>query len=38
MPTKTTVKTILWTLAALAVVNRVSAAKEIINGESGSWF
>lgn len=37
MPTKTTVKTILWTLAALAVVNRVSAAKEIINGDS-SWF
>lgn len=38
MPTKTTVKTVLWTLAVLAVVNRVGAAKEFINGDSGSWL
>jgi hypothetical protein len=37
MPTKTTLKTVLWTLAALAVVNRVQAAKDVINGDS-SWF
>ena len=37
MPTKTTLKTVLWALAALAIANRVPAVKEVINGDS-SWF
>jgi hypothetical protein len=40
MPSKTTLMTILWTMAALTVVNNVpqlGAVKKIVSGDSG-WF